>query len=95
MKKEILKKKLDKFLNELKNTSKYADDYTKIHLCLLEKIINEYIRKIEKDELKTSGGGTLGLRRALLEYDNLANNKMLYNLAMEVDSYYSNECNEW
>ena len=71
------------------------DDYIKIYLCTLEINVTDYIRKIKMDELKASSGGNLGLRRAILKYDDLADNNILYNLAIGVDLYYSNECNEW
>ena len=46
-------------------------------------------------KMDESDGGTLGFRRAILEDDNLANIDSLYNAAVAVDKFYSQECREW
>ena len=62
---------------------------------LLEKIIEEYKNKLDSNKMDASDGGTLGFRRAILEDDNLANIDSLYNAAVAVDKFYSQECREW
>ena len=71
-----------------------VDDSTKLYLCNLEKLIENYQDKIEKNMMNVSDGGNLGFRRAILEYDNLAEMDSLYDAACEVDSYYGTECKE-
>ena len=51
--------------------------------------------KLDSNKMDVSDGGTLGFRRAILEDDNLANIDSLYNAAVAVDKFYSQECREW
>ena len=51
--------------------------------------------KFDSNKMDASDGGTLGFRRAILEDDNLANIDSLYNAAVAVDKFYSQECREW
>lgn len=92
MKKELLRNKLQNLLRELETVKGTADDWTINYLCSLEKLIKSYIEKIETDDLNVSNGENLGFKRAILEYDNLADIDSLYNAACEVDYFYSNEC---
>lgn len=96
MKKEKLKQKLE-VLNAqiIQSKDLVDDDYTKAYLCNLEKLVKSYQDKIDKNVLNKSDGGNLGFRRAILEYDNLAEIDSLYDAACEVDSYYSLECKSW
>ena len=55
----------------------------------------EYKNKLDSNKMDASDGGTLGFRRAILEDDNLANIDSLYNAAVAVDKFYSQECREW
>ena len=62
--------------------------------CEIRKIqdgVDDYTREY----LNKLDGGTLGFRRAILEDDNLANIDSLYNAAVAVDKFYSQECREW
>lgn len=95
MKKEILKSKLDDLVYEIKKAKDVVDDYSKDYLNSLEKLIENYERKIELNELQPSNGGNLGFRRAILEYDDLSDIDSLYDAACEVDSFYSEECQKW
>ena len=71
------------------------NDYTREYLSKMEKIIEEYKNKLDSNKMDESDGGTLGFRRAILEDDNLANIDSLYNAAVAVDKFYSQECREW
>ena len=93
MKKE-LNQKLEKLRMEIIQAETLVDDSTKLYLCNLEKLIENYQDKIEKNMMNVSDGGNLGFRRAILEYDNLAEMDSLYDAACEVDSYYGTECKE-
>ena len=95
VKKEKLKQKLEIFNAEIIQTETLVDDCTKAYLCQLEKLVKNYQDKIDNNMLDESDGGNLGFRRAILEYDNLAEIDSLYDAACEVDSYYSVECKEW
>ena len=88
MKREIMKKKLSDLQCEIGKIKDDVDDYTREYLSKMEKIIEEY-------KMDESDGGTLGFRRAILEDDNLANIDSLYNAAVAVDKFYSQECREW
>ena len=90
MKREIMKKKLSDLQCEIGKIKDDVDDYTREYLSKMEKIIEEYSNKMDE-----SDGGTLGFRRAILEDDNLANIDSLYNAAVAVDKFYSQECREW
>ena len=45
--------------------------------------------------METSDGGALGLRRVIIEYDDIAEIDSLYDAAADVDRYYSKECKTW
>jgi hypothetical protein len=95
MKREIMKMKLNDLQCEIRKIQESVDDYTKEYLHKLEKSIEAYKNKLDLNEMDTSDGATLGFRRAILEYDNLANIDSLYNAAVAVDKFYSQECREW
>lgn len=95
MKKEKLKCKLEILNSEMQQASKLVDNFTKQYLYNLQKLVKEYQDQIDKNLLSVSKGGNLGFRRAILEYDDLADIDSLYEAACDVDSYYSNECKEW
>ena len=95
MKKEIMKKKLDNLQNEIRMAKIEADEFTKDYLCNLESKIEEYKNKLDLNEMESSDGGTLGFRRAILEYNDLANIDSLYEAAMDIDKFYSEECKKW
>lgn len=94
MKKEIMKKKLNDLQCEIRKIQDGVDDYTREYLNKLEKIIEEYKNKLDSNKMDASDGGTLGFRRAILEDDNLANIDSLYNAAVAVDKFYSQECRD-
>ena len=95
MKREIMKKKLSDLQCEIGKIKDDVDDYTREYLSKMEKIIEEYKNKLDSNKMDESDGGTLGFRRAILEDDNLANIDSLYNAAVAVDKFYSQECREW
>ena len=68
-----MKKKLNDLQCEIRKIQDGVDDYTREYLIKLEKIIEEYKNKLDSNKMDVSDGGTLGLRRAILEDDNLAN----------------------
>ena len=86
MKREIMKKKLNDLQCEIRKIQDGVE---------MEKIIEEYKNKLDSNKMDESDGGTLGFRRAILEDDNLANIDSLYNAAVAVDKFYSQECREW
>ena len=87
---ELLESAVELYHNEEKGLQHF---YTVIQP--LEKIIEEYKNKLDSNKMDASDGGTLGFRRAILEDDNLANIDSLYNAAVAVDKFYSQECREW
>ena len=91
MKREIMKKKLSDLQCEIGKIKDDVDDYTREYLSKME----EYKNKLDSNKMDESDGGTLGFRRAILEDDNLANIDSLYNAAVAVDKFYSQECREW
>ena len=91
----LLQKKLNDLQCEIRKIQDGVDDYTREYLNKLEKIIEEYKNKLDSNKMDASDGGTLGFRRAILEDDNLANIDSLYNAAVAVDKFYSQECREW
>lgn len=93
--KKILKEKLNILQHEISKIKNDVDDYTKEYISKLEKLIESYKNKLDLNEMDTSDGGTLGFRRAILEYDNLAYIDSLYNAAIEVDNFFGRECSEW
>ncbi len=95
MGKKELNQKLEKLRMEIIQAKILVDDSTKTYLCNLEKLVKNYQDKIEKNMMNVSDGGNLGFRRAILEYDNLAEMDSLYDAACAVDSYYSTECKKW
>lgn len=95
MNKEILKIKLDKLLYEMNQAKEEVDDYSKEYLMKLEKLVRNYENKIDTNELSVSNGGNLGFRRAILEYDNLADIDCLYDAACDVDLFYGENCKKW
>ena len=90
MKREIMKKKLSDLQCEIGKIKDDVDDYTREYLSKMEKIIEEYKNKLDSNKMDESG-----FRRAILEDDNLANIDSLYNAAVAVDKFYSQECREW
>ena len=80
---------------EKRNYEEKVKWFTREYLNKLEKIIEEYKNKLDSNKMDASDGGTLGFRRAILEDDNLANIDSLYNAAVAVDKFYSQECREW
>lgn len=95
MKKEELNQKLETLRIEIIQAKTLVDDSTKSYLCNLEKLVKNYQDQIDENTMNVSDGGNLGFRRAILEYDNLADIDSLYDAACMVDSYYSIECKEW
>lgn len=95
MKIEVLNQKLETLRMELMQAQIIVDDSTKSYLCNLEKLVQNYQDEIEKNMMNVSDGGNLGFRRAILEYDNLAEIDSLYDAACAVDSYYSIECKKY
>jgi len=95
MKKEYLRKKLEILKKEINQSKSIVDDYTQLYLCNLEELVTKYLNCIDNDLMKASNGDTLGFRRAILEYDDLAEIESLYCAACDVDNYYSIECREW
>lgn len=95
MKREIMKKKLEILQDEIRKAQEKCDDYTKRYLEILDKEVENYINKLDKNEMETSDGGALGLRRAIIEHDDIAEIDSLYDAAADVDRYYSKECKTW
>lgn len=88
-------KKLEILQDEIRKAQEKCDDYTKRYLEILDKEVENYINKLDKNEMETSDGGALGLRRAIIEYDDIAEIDSLYDAAADVDRYYSKECKTW
>ena len=78
----------DFFMEELE-IGDYINDINSYHLHMFDK------HDVTTKKFDLSDGGTLGFRRAILEDDNLANIDSLYNAAVAVDKFYSQECREW
>lgn len=95
MKQEKMKDKLKVFCKELGMAKEMVDEYTVHYVNCLEVSVFELLKKLDLNELKPSDGGGLGFRRAILEYDDLAEIDSLYVAACEVDSFYGNECQSW
>lgn len=95
MKKEKLRQKLEILKMEIIRAETLTDNYTRDYLCNLEKLVKSYLEQIDKNELNVSNGNNLGFRRAIIEYDDLAEIDSLYDAACEVDTYYSSECKKW
>lgn len=57
--------------------------------------IERVMRKLQNDTLSESKGGLIGSMRGISEYDDLASIKELYDAAVDVDLFYSEECKEW
>lgn len=83
------------FCKELGLAKVMVDEYTVRYVNSLEILVFELLEKLDLNELEPSDGCGLGFRRAILEYDDLAEIDSLYVAACEIDSFYSNECQSW
>lgn len=94
-KKEELSKKLYSFIYEIDEHKKTLNEGNKQYLENLKNFAETLISRLHNDTLPSSTGGGLGFGRAISEYDDLANIDSLYDMAYEVDLFYSEECQEW
>lgn len=77
---------VDQVLNEEKND--YLIDYLKNNKAHINRIRNMLVSKT----LENSTNGLLGIQRAISESDILSSYEKLYQLACDVERYYSEEC---
>lgn len=91
----ILKNKIEVLLDEVDKAKNIIDRDKVSYLENYSKGIRNILRKIEENTLPASNGGVIGTIRGISEYDSLSSIKSLYNAAVDVDNYYSKECQKW
>ncbi len=92
MNNEKLLMSLEKLLCELNYADNIVEVSTQKYLIGLKKLVLKYLQETRKGKLKITNEGTLGFRRAVIEYDDLANINTLYNAAKSVDMCYLELC---
>jgi len=94
-KRQELLKKLYLLVQEIDKAKKVVDDEKNRYLNNYENGIEIVIKKLQDGSLPASKGGLIGTMRGISEYDSLASIKTLYDVASDVDLFYSRECQEW
>lgn len=91
---EILKGKLE-IINSYIDKMDIEDGSTNNYLQNYRNYIEKLIIAIDKKTMRSSNGALLGLIRGISDYDELCSDEQLWNMVMDADNYYSNECKEW
>lgn len=94
-KKKEFASRLNLLLEEIEKAKPQVDPGKVDYLSSLAARIEAIRNAVNSGALPASGGGTLGIMRAISEYDTLSDIDPLYDAAADVDLYYRRECTEW
>lgn len=94
-KRKKLIKKMNILIKEIELAKGKVDEESRKYLCIYQRNIESLLFKVQNGMLSESNGRTMGVTRAISEFDNLAEIDSLYNAASEVDLYYKRKCTEW
>ncbi len=94
-KRKRLIKKMKTLIKEIESAKSKVDKESEKYLCNYQRHIENLLFEVQNGTLSASKGKTMGVSRAISEFDNLAEIDDLYNAASEVDLYYKKKCIEW
>jgi hypothetical protein len=84
--------------NKLIKISKYIDDMDLQNEASIKYLgqYKDYVEKlilaVQNKTIRNSDGAVLGLTRGISDYDEICEDGMLWNLAIDADKFYSDEC---
>lgn len=88
---ELLNEKLDNIYRYVCGI-KCEDEYLNRFILKFEDYVKELIIATNNKNLAGSSGATLGLVKAISDFDVLCNDKSLWDMVVDADRFYSNEC---
>lgn len=94
-KQQELYNKLHQLIQEIHNAKKIVAHEKIQYLNCYETRITTIMNSLKAGQLPASAGGLIGTMRCISEYDSLASIPELYNAAVDVDLFYSQECKTW
>ena len=94
-KRQELMKKIEVLLQEVDRAKLQVSEEKVSYLERYQKWMESVLQKLQESRLAESKGRVIGCMRGISEYDNLASIKPLYDAAVAVDFFYSDECKEW
>lgn len=79
-------------INAYIDTMHLESDATMEYLKQYKEYIKELISAIQNRTIRNSNGAMMGLVRGISDYDELCSDDTFWQLVIDADNYYSNEC---
>lgn len=88
---EILTDKLERLSRHIDSMNVHGEATSK-QLVRLKNYVDELISDVKNKTIRNSDGARLGLMQGISDYYELEGDEVLWDLVLDADLYYANEC---